>query len=282
MLLAFEVAQLEWIRTLALHRTALLDNFFIFWNFFDKTSFYLLLIPCVHFFSQKKSSRDLIFLLIISAFLNVFLKKIFQIPRPTTLDPSLLLVPVGSSSFPSGAAQSSAIILAMALRCFKDRRILLLTFFFSTTLSFSRLYLAVHFPLDILIGWCTGFAIYKTYYLFLETPLSRHQDTALTYLTYLSPLLLLISVTYAKLIAFAPLICTLILIEVILFRLTKHRLNNPNYTPIITLGMLIVSGSVLITIPLSSCNDPYLIGLVILCLSFVKRWKQIYTQAPSS
>jgi undecaprenyl-diphosphatase len=95
--------------------------------------------------------------------LNLGLKHSFARERP---DAALHLVDVRSSSFPSGHSMASSIFYltmgALLARTAKRRRektyfvcsALLLTFL----IGFSRVYLGVHYPTDVLAGWSAGTA----------------------------------------------------------------------------------------------------------------------------
>ena len=93
--------------------------------------------------------------------LNDLMKGLFARPRP---DLALRLTDVRSLSFPSGHAMQSAIIyltLAAFLARFVQARALKVYFVaFAFLLSFlvgvSRVYLGVHYPSDVLAGWCAG------------------------------------------------------------------------------------------------------------------------------
>jgi undecaprenyl-diphosphatase len=93
--------------------------------------------------------------------LNAFLKGLFARPRP---DLELHLTPVSSLSFPSGHAMDSAAIyltiaalLAQAVQSRAQRLYLLgLAASLSFMIGMSRVYLGVHYPSDVLAGWCAG------------------------------------------------------------------------------------------------------------------------------
>lgn len=95
--------------------------------------------------------------------LNGVLKHAFARERP---DATLHLVEVRSPSFPSGHSMAASIFYltsgALLARTTKRRSekyylmscALLLTF----AVGFSRVYLGVHYPTDVLAGWCAGAA----------------------------------------------------------------------------------------------------------------------------
>ena len=90
---------------------------------------------------------------------NYLLKTVVSRPRPCDLNPAatLLIENPDDYSFPSGHALSSAIaatILTLANRRFGYTAIPL-----ALLIAFSRLYLYVHFPSDVLCGLILGIAI---------------------------------------------------------------------------------------------------------------------------
>jgi undecaprenyl-diphosphatase len=95
--------------------------------------------------------------------LNAFLKGMFARPRP---DLELHLMPASSPSFPSGHAMDSAAIyltiaalIAQQVQTRGQRLYLVgLAASLSCLIGVSRVYLGVHYPSDVLAGWCAGLA----------------------------------------------------------------------------------------------------------------------------
>ena len=90
---------------------------------------------------------------------NVVLKHLFARPRPCWLDPNItLLIPMPQDfSFPSGHTLASA--TGATILTGIDRRFGIAAIPLAVLIAFSRLYLYVHFPSDVLAGAVLGVGI---------------------------------------------------------------------------------------------------------------------------
>lgn len=90
---------------------------------------------------------------------NLILKNLFARQRPCAIDPSIeLLIPYPSKfSFPSGHTMNG-ITAAMAL-FFNNKSIGIPALMIAVLIAFSRMYHFVHFPTDIIGGFCVGFTM---------------------------------------------------------------------------------------------------------------------------
>lgn len=111
----------------------------------------------------KKYRKQGIFLLIAlfagEVLGNIMMKHLFARPRPCTLDQSvqLLITRPMDYSFPSGHTMASAVGATILTKT--NRRFGYVAIPLAVLIAFSRLYLYVHFPGDILAGAVVGILI---------------------------------------------------------------------------------------------------------------------------
>ena len=132
---------------------------------------YLPLILFIFWWIDEKQGLRFGILIIISAWINLFVKDILKQPRPFNLDPSLALAYEPTYGAPSGHAQTSLcfwIVMAAWLNEKLRRKRALLwaaSFFIILLIGFTRLYLGVHFPTDLFAGWIIGGIILAVWFI---------------------------------------------------------------------------------------------------------------------
>lgn len=141
---------------------------------------YALFLPFIFLCIDEKRGMRLIMSVFFSASINSGIKNALKIPRPYELDPSVGLDTVHGYSKPSGHSQASAAFWPYFTHLF-CRKVnptddvtgtkngqrptlrrplkLLLAIGLPLLIGFSRVYLGVHYPSDVLIGWILGFLI---------------------------------------------------------------------------------------------------------------------------
>jgi membrane-associated phospholipid phosphatase len=160
---------LDFIIMIQLINTPLLDSFFRVITSLGDELFYLLLFSfllwCVDFYLGIRVG--IIFLL--SVYVNTGAKEIFQQPRPFDILPEIQKSYASGYGFPSGHAQSSLVVWGSIAYWKKQPWIRNLSVLLILLIGFSRIYLGVHFPTDILGGWLIGGLILcLSYFIFLK------------------------------------------------------------------------------------------------------------------
>jgi len=121
---------------------------------------FFLYIFTLIFIHKKNAGRGFIFLIIatLSGFvINSYgFKDFFHRRRPFLAIPFAVVVQNGMTdySFPSGHAFSVALLATLFIR---KRNIFLVVGLYALLVGFSRIYLGVHYPLDVIGGYLFGF-----------------------------------------------------------------------------------------------------------------------------
>lgn len=142
-------------------RTPFLDNFILLITSLANYVWYILIIG----FLLNKPTRKIGAILAVAMILQYLvnggvLKHLFARVRPCNVDTTVELLvkrPKGFS-FPSGHS-AAAFCAVGVLYGAKIKRLLLPSFILACLIAFSRLYLYVHFPTDVLAGAMCGFFI---------------------------------------------------------------------------------------------------------------------------
>lgn len=153
--------QAEIIKYIQYIHNPLLDSFFIAVTNLGSEAFYFIIIPIIYWSKDKKAGLGLGVSLILSIYLNAFLKETIKTQRPIGYPGirSLYLSSAGGYSFPSGHAQGSATVWGYIMGYFKEKWLYWLSFVMILLVSVSRLYLGVHWPIDVVGGAAMGLAM---------------------------------------------------------------------------------------------------------------------------
>ncbi len=125
---------------------------------------YLALLPLVFWCVDERKGVRLGTVLLISAWSNGALKEFFAHPRPYHLDPSVGRAVEDSFGLPSGHAQGSLTFWGVLAAWIPKPWGIFLAIALPLAISFTRLYLGVHFPTDIAAGLLLGGIILGLYY----------------------------------------------------------------------------------------------------------------------
>ena len=154
--------QIYWIQRLQ-ENFSFLKPFFIVLNYLDTFAFYAIMIVLVFTFFDKKIGFRFLVLMLVGNYLKEMMKQFYDSPRPYLLSEGLNLVDVRGFGLPSGGAFNSTLIALFFFDYFKKFRLRALFFLFSFLISFSRIYLGVHFFTDVLAGILSALVVFYSY-----------------------------------------------------------------------------------------------------------------------
>lgn len=120
----------------------------------------LLLCVLSYLLGYKREAVLIFTTIVLGTFIMFPLKAVIMRPRPySTLSTVVALDYEAGSSFPSGHAER--IFALAAVHSKKEREKVLLLYLLATIVAFSRVYLGVHYPLDVFVGSLIGWVIGK-------------------------------------------------------------------------------------------------------------------------
>ncbi|NQV41686.1 MAG: phosphatase PAP2 family protein [Candidatus Marinimicrobia bacterium] len=123
-------------------------------TFLGDEEFFLLFLPMAYWLWRKEIMGRVGMVLLFTFVLNAVIKSIFQIPRPDVIEH---LVHADDWSFPSGHSQGAMVLWGWLAYELKDKRGYLVAAILIAGVGFSRIYLGVHYPIDVLGGFLIGF-----------------------------------------------------------------------------------------------------------------------------
>jgi membrane-associated phospholipid phosphatase len=145
---------IQWIQGLGDWLLAPMEIF----TFMGTENFYLIVLPVLLWSIDVKLGFRAGVLLITSTSINNLLKLVFSWPRPYWINPEIQAYSTESTSFglPSGHAQNAVTLWGRIIAATSRRWLQALLALIILFISLSRLYLGVHFPADVLVGWVFG------------------------------------------------------------------------------------------------------------------------------
>jgi membrane-associated phospholipid phosphatase len=138
-----------------------LDAFFKAVTFMGEENFFMIILPlilwCVDFAAGVRIG--VIFLL--SPYVNGVFKDWFDDPRPFERDPAVQRHFSGVEGYglPSGHSQNSVVLWGGIAASFRKTWLWGVAILLPVLVGFSRVYLGVHFPTDVLGGWVIGIVL---------------------------------------------------------------------------------------------------------------------------
>lgn len=146
---------MEFLQFLEGLRTPLFNAIFQFFTFFGEETLFMVISLAVFWCIDKKNGYFLLYISFLGNLFNQFLKMAFAVPRPWVLNERFTIVESARAqatgySFPSGHTQSAAGLFFGIARFRRELWIRILCVAITLLVAFSRMYLGVHTPADVL------------------------------------------------------------------------------------------------------------------------------------
>lgn len=139
------------------HHSPSLDQLFRIVRFAG-SGYALIPILCLIFLRCRERIKPLLISIVTSTAVCAVLKHTFQQPRPAALlDNVNLLIPLKFNSFPS-ADTAVAFAVAFAILPKSPLWLKVILIFYGLLVGYGRMYVGVHFPLDVIAGAMIGIA----------------------------------------------------------------------------------------------------------------------------
>ena len=148
---------MDFLHLLEAIRTPFLDTVFQFFTFFGEEMIFMVIALGFYWCLDKKTGYLLLYVSFLGNIINSFLKLIFLVPRPWVLDKNFTIVESARAeatgySFPSGHTQNSAGMFLGIAWSRKELAVRIICVALTLLVAFSRMYLGVHTPADVLVS----------------------------------------------------------------------------------------------------------------------------------
>jgi membrane-associated phospholipid phosphatase len=128
-----------------------------FFTFLGTEDFFILALPILYWCVDSMLGIQVAVLLLVTTNLNAAFKLALHAPRPYWYSPKVrALASETSFGVPSGHAQTAATIWGLLAASLRKWWGWLIAILLTLLIGLSRLYLGVHFPHDVLLGWLIG------------------------------------------------------------------------------------------------------------------------------
>jgi membrane-associated phospholipid phosphatase len=145
---------IQWLQSLGAWLTPVMKLFTELGN----AQFYLVIAPAILWCIDAPLGMRVGLFLMINGTVNSALKVAFHMPRPYWYTGQVKVLGAAENSFgaPSGHAQNAVVVWGSLAERIKGRAAWTIAIILMLLIGISRLYLAVHFPHDVLLGWVFG------------------------------------------------------------------------------------------------------------------------------
>ena len=153
--------QLDILMYLQSIRNELLTSIFTFFTICTEVPVITVLTGILYWCINKKAGQRTLFALCGSLNINASVKNFVKMPRPIGTEglESLRVETATGYSFPSGHTQTATTFWTSMIYLFRKLWIYIVGLIMILGAGISRLYLGVHWPMDVIVGWIFGIAL---------------------------------------------------------------------------------------------------------------------------
>ncbi len=153
--------QLSIIKQIQLIEHPILDLFFQMITMLGEEVFILVFLTILYWTVNKKMAQFVGYCFFISLLFNTGIKEILHMPRPIGMEGirSLRIETATGYSFPSGHTQAVSSLFGSLALFIKKRKITIICALAIIMVGLSRLYLGLHWPIDVIGGMTIAFII---------------------------------------------------------------------------------------------------------------------------
>ncbi len=167
-LIAMQIQFIQWLQALGDWLTAPME----YLSLTGSEQFYLLVAPAIYWCWDTTLGLQTGLFLMLNANLNAYIKILLSTARPFWISTSIKHLAFESSfGLPSGHAQNSTVFWGTVGAYIRKGWLWALLIILIFLVGISRLYLAVHFPHDVLVGWLVGIVLLWIF-LHLSSPIT--------------------------------------------------------------------------------------------------------------
>jgi len=128
-----------------------------FFSFLGTENFYLLIMPLIYWGFDAALGLRLGVMVALTSGINTIFKFTFHSPRPYWVNTDVQALAAETSfGIPSGHAQNALTIWGVWASYIRKTWVWIIAILVILGISLSRLYLAVHYPVDTIVGWLVG------------------------------------------------------------------------------------------------------------------------------
>lgn len=188
-------------------RTPFLDKLISFITMLGAETIFLAFAIVLFWCVNKRYGYYVMTVGFVGTILNQFLKLAFHIPRPWVRDPNFTAVEsaiedAAGYSFPSAHTQNAVTVYGTSARMTKNKILRIVCIVMVLLIAFSRMYLGVHTPADVIVSLVIGTILTFVFYPFFKEGEGQYKRMLSLIITML--VIVIAYMLYALLYPFSP------------------------------------------------------------------------------